>query len=81
LTPKKKNNNGITARELAAVTDETYHTIDHWTDKGLLPNKRRGSKRYYDPSESKERCKEIRRLQEQGLTLPQILKELSRNDQ
>lgn len=81
MTPKKrKDNNLITANELAAATEESYDTIDHWTDKGLLLYTRRGNKRYFRPDTSIARCKKIRELQAEGLTLPQILKQLPKSD-
>lgn len=75
------HNDEITAKELANMTGETYHTIDHWTDMRLLKVKRiRGRKRYYDKQESIRRCKKIRDLQNQKYGLELIAKELEKGD-
>jgi DNA-binding transcriptional MerR regulator len=75
------HNNEITAKELARLTGETYHTIDHWTDMRILKVKRiHGRKRYYDREESTKRCKKIRELQNQKYGLELIGRELERGD-
>lgn len=77
----KDNSNEITAKALADITGETYHTIDHWTDMRLLKVKRiHGRKRYYDKQDSIKRCKKIRELQNQKYGLELIARELEKGN-
>ena len=72
------DNNEVTTKELAAMTGETYHTIDHWTTMKLLKVRLRGRKRYYDKNESLKRCKKIRELQNDKFPLDLIARELEK---
>lgn len=75
----KDNDNKITAKELADLTSETYHTIDHWTKMQLLKVVEiRKRTRYYNKEESIKRCKKIRELQNQKYGLELIAKELEK---
>ncbi len=74
----KPANNQVTAKKLAAVTKLSYSTIDHWSSEGLLVYTRVGSRRMYDLEENVRRCKRIRELQAEELSLKLIKKELSK---
>ncbi len=74
----KSTNDLVTAKKLAAATKEPYPTIDHWSSEGLLVYKRFGSKRLYPLEENVRRCKRIRELQAEELSLKLIKKELSK---
>ena len=58
---------------MAKETRETIHTIRHWTEKGLLEIAERTEKGYqlFDRSMI-ERAKQIRALQNEGLSLDKI---------
>jgi DNA-binding transcriptional MerR regulator len=76
----KSANNLVTAKRLAAVTKESYSTIDHWSGEGLLIYRRVGSRRMYDLEENVRRCNRIRELQAEELSLKLIKKELSNKE-
>lgn len=59
----------ITAQELATRSNESYDTVDHWANLGLLVFRRRGRKRLFEEHENMQRCKRIRELQEAGHNL------------
>jgi len=61
----------LSAQDVAKLTGESYSTIDHWTNAGILICKRRGRTRYY-AKESMKRCSEIRKLQNEGHSLVTI---------
>jgi DNA-binding transcriptional MerR regulator len=67
----------ITAKQLAEITGEKYHTINLWTTMKLLPIKRtHGRIRYYDRTDSVRRCEKIRELQNERYTLDLIGRQL-----
>jgi DNA-binding transcriptional MerR regulator len=74
-----KNNDLVTAKGLAELVDETYHTIDHWCSMGLLkPARIKGRTRYFEIRKSVAMCKKIRELQNQKIPLELIAKEMNK---
>ncbi len=73
-----KNSEPITAKELAELAGEKYHTIDHWTSMGLLKPRIKGRTRYYEKEKSVIICKKIRELQNQRMQLELIAKEIDK---
>lgn len=73
----KSNNDLVTAKKLADLAEETYHTIDHWSSMGLLkPAKIKGRTRYFEKVKSMIICRKIRELQNQRMPLELIAKEI-----
>jgi DNA-binding transcriptional MerR regulator len=77
---KSADNNLVTAKQLAEAADESYDTIDHWSDKDLLDFHRRGNKRLYPLDGNLVRCKRIRELQNEGFTLTMIQKQFKKGE-
>ncbi len=75
----KNNNDLITAKALATLVKETYHTIDHWTSMGLLKPRIKGRTRYYEKEHSMVICKKIRELQNRKMPLELIAQEIAEN--
>jgi DNA-binding transcriptional MerR regulator len=57
---------------LAQLTGEPLSTIDHWADMGLLEFRKWGHRRLFDPALNADRCREIRAMQQSGMTLTMI---------
>lgn len=66
----------VTSRQLAELSDESYTTIDHWADMGLLRYMRRGRNRVYDRDLNLRLCRRIRELQQEDKSLSVIRVEL-----
>lgn len=72
----------ISAKQLAELTNEMYHTIDYWTDMKLLSVKRRkGRNRYYEKDSSIETCRKIRELQNEGYSIDLIFRNFAKASQ
>lgn len=71
-----KDNDLVSAQELAKLAEEPYNTIDYWTERKLLVCKRRGRQRRYSRKVNLPRVKLIRELQERGYSLEPILDEI-----
>ena len=67
----------LTGKELGLRIGEPYSTIDYWAKIGLLAFTRRGSRRLFDSTTTEARCRKIRELQDAGLNLAAIKRELS----
>lgn len=76
----KQNNDLITAKALATLVEETYHTIDHWTSMRLLKPKIKGRTRYYEKDNSMVICKRIRELQNRRMPLELIAQEIAKKE-
>ena len=67
----------VTAQQLAELADETYDTIDYWSEKGLLTFQRKGRRRLYSPNTNLRLIKKIRSFQNKGHSLDGIRDNLS----
>ena len=72
LMEKNSENLTVTAKQLSTLVEETYDTIDHWADRGLLPYTKKGRIRHFPRAESIYRCKKIRQLQNKDFNLAAI---------
>lgn len=69
----KDNEKEVTAKQLAKIAKETYDTVDHWSDMGLLPFRReRGRIRKFDRGLCLKIIVNIRKLQNKGYSLASI---------
>ncbi len=78
MTVKHKHNHRmISAKEIVSVFGITYQTVNHYTDFGLLPVRRKtGNTRFYDRGIVASRLKAIRDLIGEGYSLRLIRKRL-----
>ena len=70
----------ITAKELAKAAQEPYATIDYWSGEDLLEYRLFGRNRFYPKDVTLRRCKQIRDLQDDGLTLRAIKKQFRKEN-
>ena len=70
-------NEPITAQQLAEAANESYNTVDHWAEKGILLFNRRGRRRTFPREENLRLIRRIRELQNKGHSLDGIREKLA----
>jgi DNA-binding transcriptional MerR regulator len=71
-------NDLLSAQELAKLAHEQYHTIDYWSERGILVFKRLGRKRFYGRESNLLRIRFTRERQNRGHSIEGILDEIHR---
>ncbi len=75
--PKSNYDRMISAKDLVSAFRISYHTVNHYTDVGLLPvAAKRGNVRFYNRNLVARRLKEIKLLAAQGYSLRLIRKRI-----
>lgn len=66
----------VTIGELARLTDVRYSTLKHYTEEGMLDFRQAGENltRQYRRKESVERVQRIKKLRQEGRSIPEIKK-------
>jgi len=61
--------------ELAELNGVRYSTVKYYSELGLLPFEQKGQRlaKYYPAKEASQRIKEIIRLRDKKLTIPEII--------
>ncbi|MCM8781329.1 MAG: helix-turn-helix domain-containing protein [Candidatus Omnitrophica bacterium] len=74
---RNKRNKLIPAKDIITKYNISYHTINHYTDFGLLPIAlKKGNVRFYNATQVKQRLSKISKLASEGYSLRLIRKKL-----
>ena len=76
---KNNDDREVLAKDLAKIAKLTYHTVDHWSSEKLLVFRRVGRTRFFPLKENLDRIGKIQALQQEGVSIPGIQRELSRS--
>lgn len=77
MAKKIKNNGVISAKDIMRRYNITYHAVNHYTDFGLLTLAfKKGTVRFYDEVQVKQRLNTIIRLASEGYSLRLIRRKL-----
>lgn len=72
----------VTIGELVQLTRMRYSTLKHYTEQGMIPFEQLGQNltRRYKRIETLERIEKIQSLKDLGLTIPEIIDELNKEN-